>query len=53
MIVFRIGFIVFVLITNEVVQSEAIMTGDKIDAARGSFAGFGINIGAAADSLGE
>lgn len=44
-VVFTIGFIVFGLVADQVVERESIVTGDKIDAARGASSGGFIEIG--------
>src|SRR5579863_171313 len=53
MIVFSVCFIVLVAIAHQVVQSEAVVAGDEVDAARGAFAGLGIDVGTAADAAGK
>ena len=52
-IVFSILLIVLVAIAHQIVQSEAVMAGNEIDAALGAFAGFGIYIGTATDAAGK
>ena len=42
-----------VLEAHEVVQSEAVMASDKVDAALGPFARVGVDVGTAADSAGQ
>ena len=53
MVVFSVDFIVLVAIAHQVVQSEAIVAGDEVDAALGAFARLGVDVGTAADALGE
>ena len=42
-----------VAVAHKVVQGEAVVARDEIDAALGAFARLGIDVGAAADTLGE
>ena len=53
MVVFSVCFIVLVAIAHQVVQSEAIVAGDEIDAALGAFARLGVDVGTAADAAGK
>src|SRR5450759_5255187 len=53
MVAFSVCFIVFVAIAHQVVQSEAVVAGDEIDAALGAFARLGIDVGTAADAAGK
>src|ERR1035441_9562174 len=52
MVAFSVCFIVLVAITHHVVQSEAVVAGDEIDAALGAFARLGVDVGTAADTAG-
>ena len=53
MVVFSVCFIVLVAITHHVVQSEAVVAGDEVDAALGAFARIGIDVGTPADAAGK
>ena len=53
MVVFSVCFIVLIAIAHQVVQSEAVVAGDEIDAAFGAFARLGVDVGAAADAAGK
>ena len=52
-VVLTVRFIVLLPIAHEILQREAVVTGDEIDARVGAFAGLGVDVGAAADALGE
>jgi len=52
-IAFSVAFIMLVSITYQIMQGEAIVTGDEIDAAPGTFAGLGVNVSATADAAGK
>ena len=45
--------VVFVAVADQVVESEAVVAGDKVDARLGSFARLGVDVGAAADAAGS
>src|ERR1019366_6628955 len=53
MVVFSVCFIVLVAIAHQVVQSETVVAGDEIDAALGTFARLGVDVGTAADAAGK
>src|SRR6185437_5445341 len=52
-VVLAIGPIVLVPEAHEVIEREAIVAGEEIDAALGALAGLRIDVGAAADAAGE
>src|SRR5450759_4718967 len=53
MVIFSVCFIVLVAIAHQVVQSETVVAGDEIDAALGTFARLGVDVGTAADAAGK
>src|SRR5208283_455964 len=53
MVVFSVCFIVLAAIAHQVVQSEAVVAGDEIDAALGAFARLGVDVGTAAGAAGK
>ena len=52
-VVLSVGFIVLLSIAHEILQREAIVTRDEIDAALGAFTRRGIDVGTAADAAGK
>ena len=52
-VILAVGFVVFVVVADEIFEREAVMAGDEIDAGVGSAAALLIKIAAAAKARGE